>query len=375
MLKMPANTPTFVFDDDGRAYAYLAGKIVAAGDDADVLEAQLHQAGENPFAKSDDDDGGKKENPFAKKDGENPFAKKEDKGKDDGDKDDDDDEDGKSGDKKENPFAKATHVITPNGLKGTILGKQRGLWGDQVTIRLENGRIAKFDVTSDSDMKYTKEAAVAPSEHTFIADLQVRLDQMPDGTKTSLVARAAELRTIKHDGSAFIRSASYSDGSTVDNIIVQADYELREVTDALSALEDAEPFEAPAPFSTGVQEQEAMGGGDSSWLDHAVEQMVTENESQDFDTLLEEGPDTFVAEQETAVLEDAGVTNEYADQFVSSKTAGLDANAVADFKAAFLANVDQARKVELESRKEAVEKIAKEASAEDHDGDAEGLFW
>lgn len=355
---MPATNPTFVFDDSGKAYAYVAGKIVAAADDADELEAQLQRmADESPASQAEETE--PKSGPHG------PPGKPSSPPK-------QDDEDGD----KELPFEKATHVTTPNGLKGTILGKQKGLWGDQVTIRLENGRIAKFDVAPG--YTYTKEASADayPTYHNFVSKLQADLDKTYDGSRESLVARVEELKLIKENGASFIRdSKSLSDGESVDNIIVQADYELREVTDALSALEDAEPYAPPAPFETGVTEQEAMGGGDSSWLDNAVDQMVTENESQDFDALLEEGPDTFVAELETPVLEDAGVTNEYADQFVSSKTAGLEPTAVAEFRAAFLSNVEHARQQELASRAEAVEKIAKEAASEDNDGDASGLFW
>lgn len=359
---MPATNPTFVFDDNGKAYAYVAGKIVASADDADELETQLQRMADESPASSEVED---KSESKGKQKAALPFVPK-DKQKDDSDDDSDD---------KPLPFEKATHVTTPNGLKGTILGKQKGLWGDQVTIRLENGRIAKFDVAASDEFKYSNENEPYPTKHNYVAKLQEELDKTYDGTRASLVKRVEELKLIKENGANFIRSASYTDGETVDNIIVQADYELREVTDALSALEDAEPYAPPAPFETGVIEQEAMGGGDSSWLDNAVEQMVSENEAQDFDALLEEGPDTFVAELETPVLEDAGVTNEYADQFVSSKTAGLKADAVADFRAAFLANVEHARQMELASRAEASEKIAKEAASEDNDGDASGLFW
>lgn len=350
---MPATNPTFVFDDDGKAYAYVAGKIVAAADDADELEAQLQRMDteSNPVEAAKD---------------KNPFAKKEDESEEEGEE------------KKESAVtaATATHVTTPNGLKGTILGKQKGLWGDQVTIRLENGRIAKFDVAASEDIEYSREVEDPfPTQHNYVAKLQEQLDKTYDGTRAALVARVEELKLLKENGANFIRSASYADGETVDNIIVQADYELREVTDALSALEDAEPYAAPAPFATGVTEQESMGGGDSSWLDNAVDQMVTENEAQDFDALLEEGPDVFVSELETPVLEDQDVTNEYAEQFVSSKTAGLQPEAVTEFKKAFMTNVEHARQLELASRVEASEKIAKEASTEDHDGDATGLFW
>ena len=74
---------------------------------------------------------------------------------------DEDEKDEKDGEKKESSYTTATHVQTPNGLKGTILGKQRGLWGDQVTIRLENGRIARFDVTPDDKWEWITEQKAA----------------------------------------------------------------------------------------------------------------------------------------------------------------------------------------------------------------------
>ncbi|MDB5280904.1 MAG: zinc ribbon protein [Ferruginibacter sp.] len=340
---MPATAPTFVFDDDGKAYAYVAGKIVAAAEDVDELERKLADFPAD-------------------------FKKKEDPEDDRDNKDDEDEED-------DAPVtvSSATHVVTPNGLKGTILGKQRGLWGDQVTIRLENGRIAKFDVTSDSKMEYIKEAKTVQASP--IKALQDRLDEMPDGTKDSLVARIVELKAIKREAANLIRSSSYSDGETLDNLVVQADYEVREVTDALAGLEDAESFIPEAPFAPAAVEQASMGGNDGSWLDNAAEEMIAENEAQDFDALISEAPDTFVAELETPVLEDAGVTREYADQFVSARTAGLEKTATTDFRAAFLQRVEEARQFELRTRQADREVMAKEASAENHDGEAEGLFW
>src|SRR5208282_708852 len=40
----------------------------------------------------------------------------------------------------------ATHVETPSGLKGEVLGQVKGPWGsEEVTVRWENGRIAKYE--------------------------------------------------------------------------------------------------------------------------------------------------------------------------------------------------------------------------------------
>lgn len=315
-----AATPIFVFDDDGRAYAYVAGKIVASADDADALELKL---ADFPFDKKDEDEDDKKD-------------EKDEK------------------DEKEASYSTATHVVTPNGLRGTILGKQRGLWGDQVTIRLENGRIARFDVMPDSDYEWINEARTASvSPLTAISDrLHVPIE---DRTKGGLVARIKELKGIKQDAVNQLRTANYTDETTIHNLVVQADYELREITDALAALEDAEPYAPPAPFDTGVVEQEAMGGHDSTWLDHTLQEIVEENEGQDFDKIMEESPELIVADMETPALEDAVGVDEAANAYVSSRCAGLDPQAVRDFRLAFLQRVAQAREVELKIRHDYVE--------------------
>jgi hypothetical protein len=331
---MAVTNPTFVFDDDGKAYAYVAGKIVAAADNADELEEKL--ATLPPWLKDEDDEENEEEDE----------AKKPD-------------------------HSSATHVRTPNGLKGTILGKQKGLWGDQVTIRLENGRIAKFDVTPESKMEWLVEKAAA---NTPYAELQAVLEEMPDGTKASLVARVKTLKELKQRVASMIMEADYVDQETLDDVSVQADHELHEVTDALAAMEDAEPYAPPAPFSTGVAEQAQVGRGDGSWLDQAAEEMVAEHEATDWDQMMSEGPEQFVAELETPVLEDAPYVTEQADQFVSSKTAGIEATAAASFRAQFLERVAEARKEELASRSEKT-RIAKEAATEEFDGPAEGLFF
>lgn len=326
-------TPTFVFDDDGKAYAYVAGKIVASADDADELERKL---AEFPFKKDEDED---------------------------------DEQEEKKDEKKESSYATATHVTTPNGLKGTILGKQKGLWGDQVTIRLENGRIARFDVTPALEWSTETRTASSP-----LAALQERLDApIEDKSRSGLVARIKELKAIKHEAAQVLHNASYTDETTVGNIMVYADHELREVTDALAALEDAEPYAPPAPFSTNVVEQESVGGSDSTWLDNVVQEMVEDNESQDFDKLMEEGPDLLVADLETPALEDAVGVEEAANNFVSSRTAGLDGEAVAQFRKEFVERVAKARVTELRERDAEAERQVRQAATEETYPD-EGLF-
>jgi hypothetical protein len=350
---MPA-TPTYVFDDDGKAYAYLAGKIVASADDIDELEEKLAGGHASDcgcgFCLNKGNIGQSKD---SEEESETP----------------DDEEEVKEA---KVTLANATHIQTPNGLKGTILGKQRGLWGDQVTIRLENGRIAKFDVAPDSKVSYLKEET--PQKVSAIPTLQERLAKTPDGTRRSLLDRLEELKSIKKDAAQLVTSAPYTDGETLDNMIVQADYEMREIGEALDALEGAQAFEAPAPFSTGVAEQASLGGNDTSWLERTVEDMVSENEAQDFDQLMDEGPDEFVSELETPVLQDDDLVTEYASEYVSSKTAGLDAEVVHNFRQAFVARALTARDRELEAR-EVEEGQQKEASTDTYDGPDEAIFF
>lgn len=377
-----ADTPTFVFGDDGKAYAYLDGKIVAAATDVDELEQKLatfpvtHEfgmqqpAGPDDFAQGPQGDGGC---PSCQGAGTCPACGGTGQSPDPADP-------GAAVDPL--PAAspdtlpgddlppRATHITTPNGLKGQILGKVKDVWGEEVTIRLENGRIARFDVTDMSNVEYVNEKTASTSPY---AALEARLAATPDGTKDSLVARVKELKRIKQDAANLIRSADYVDEQTIHGFVVQADYELREVTDALAALEDAEPYAPPAPFSTGVAEQEAMGGHDSTWLDHTVQDMIAENESIDFDQMMDEAPELLTAELETPVLEDAPAVTARAASFVQSRTAGLDQEAAADFTSAFLKRVEACRKVEL-SRREDPEVQAKQASTENYDGPAEGLF-
>lgn len=450
-MNLMAETPTFVFDEDGKAYAYLDGKVIASANDVDELEQKLAYGAPNAGSGALDPNymdlggsqGGAEFDPsmgaqpneqgcdtcgnpelgptdqFCAQCGTPVGAPPE--GADPADP-------GLAVDPLpqaspdtlpgDNLPPRATHVTTPNGLKGQILGKVKGVWGDQVTIRLENGRIAKFDVSPETDLSFTNERVAASSP---LDSLQTRLDEMPDGTKSSLTARIKELKSIKNDASALFRSASAIDESAVHNLVVQADYELRETTDALAALEDAEPYAAPAPFDTGVVEQESLGGGASTWLDDTLGQMIEEAEATDFDQMMEEEPDTLVAEMETPALEDAAGVQEYALAHVNSKTAGLEREAVADFKAEFLRRVEAARLAELtqrwggvlptggddeavraamsaikreyltsktpeaEAKYEAAKKefdawqagghTAKTASTEDFDGPAEGLFY
>lgn len=409
-----ADTPTFVFDDDGKAYAYLNGKVVAAADDADALEQKLAFGGGGYGTPGHDADfgnngpfdgpgypddhiihdrhpefndpnafcefcGGQGQDP---NDPTQPCMNCGGTGKATGpDAQQVPQEDSAIGGADlpaaspdtlpgDNLPPRATHVTTPNGLKGQILGKTKSLWGEQVTIRLENGRIAKFDVT-DGVVFTNEKTASAPSP---VAAIKERLASVPDGSKTGLLARVDELKRIKREAGLLVPKASWSDQQSLNEIVLHADYELREVSDALAALEDAEPYAPPAPFDPQVVEQESVGGGDSSWLDDTINQMVAETEDTDWSQELNESPELLAAEAETPALADADTFQTHALSYIRSKTAGLDPATFDKFEAAFLARAEDARRIELATRTENIPTQEKEASTEDN-GTDEGLFW
>ena len=57
----------------------------------------------------------------------------------------------------------ATHITTPNGAKGEILNRVASLWGEQITVRFENGQIRRFDtMAGDERLSYIKEEPDQP---------------------------------------------------------------------------------------------------------------------------------------------------------------------------------------------------------------------
>jgi hypothetical protein len=64
---------------------------------------------------------------------------------------------GDAGDEFPDHGPRQASITTPNGLKGKVLGKVAGLWQDEVTVRLENGRIVHLPVAKD--MKFERTAS------------------------------------------------------------------------------------------------------------------------------------------------------------------------------------------------------------------------
>lgn len=263
---------------------------------------------------------------------------------------------------KESRQKAATHIVTPNGLKGEILGRTEGMWGEkEITVRFENGRIAKFQAHggNDDQIEYTTEAAGTPSNP--IEALQQELDADFGRDKAALTSRVASLDSIISEVTNHLRvGASYTDEQALSKIALQAEHEKGEVHDALAYLEqvDAENLGYTPPVHSAVEQAELGRSKGDSWLDHTVQAMIDENAGIDYDKMLREEPGQFVAGLETGTLASQGIVAELAQSHIASKTASFTGENVESYRDLYVAAVEQARRVELASRQETAKKTA-----------------
>ena len=262
-------------------------------------------------------------------------------------------------------------VTTPNGLKGRVLARVPALWGEEVTVRFENGVIKRIPV----DTNLTFASAEDSEPETPIRGLEERLAATSAPDRESLVERAKELKSIKVEARQLIAEATDSEAVALDQISVEAGYELREVVAALEHYADLEGkgFEAPAPIEGVVSaEQASTGSSKADWLETTYESMVAEAGAEDFEKLMDEGPEAFIAGLDTDQLADAGTTRVMASREIRSHTAGANEEVRGDYERVWLARVEERRREELASRKEEVRKEA--ASGEETVPPDESLF-
>lgn len=263
-------------------------------------------------------------------------------------------------------------VTTPNGLKGRVLARVPSLWGEEVTVRFENGVIKKIPV----DQKLTFSAAdETPEGQTPVEALQERLAKSVLSDRDSLIERVKELEAVKKEAASRVSVSSDEDAAALDRISVQADYELREINDALAhiASEEVEAFEPPAPIEgLPTVEQASHGGTHANWLDRTVQAMVAEANDTDYEKLMDEGPEAFVAGLDDGQLADAKTVRLMASREIRSHTAGADDGIREQYEKVWLARCEDVRKTRLASRKEEVRKQA--SSEEPVDAPDESLF-
>lgn len=266
---------------------------------------------------------------------------------------------------------KATHVITPNGMKAEILGRTASLWDDQITVRFENGQIRHFTVShgEGANLQYVAEVPVAENR---VEDLQAKADSAFTPSKEGLVARLNELEEIRHTAKAYIlESKSASEQDQLHKIALSAEHEKLEVKEALEYLTAAdEAYEVPMRAYAAV-EQADMGRNDS-WLEVVANDMANESEAQDFDKIMSEGPVSLVAALDDGAVQDAATVREIALGEVTAKTAGFVGEEVDEYRMKFVAATEMARQKEASCRKQEMvrEASVKEAAMEDVSDDA-----
>lgn len=268
----------------------------------------------------------------------------------------------------------ATHITTPNGDSGTILGRTAGLWSDEITVRFDNGQIRRYATYVGDGLEYSVREADAPKSP--VEALQRRVDEVAEPGRAGLTARLQELDSIRTAAQRLSSTVSYEDQQALDRIVMTANAEKAEVREALEylAAADAEAM-TPPTRSYQAAEQAGLGHGASdNWLDVVAQTMIAESEAEDYDKLLAEGPAVFAANLETGTLAHEGTVQEMARDFITAKTAGFQGEQVDEYRNQFVAAAEMARRSELAGRKNELHKEAAAVESSVSDAPDEALF-
>jgi len=243
-------------------------------------------------------------------------------------------------------------IVTPSGLKGQILGSSSGLWADEVTVRLENGRIAHYTV-GDGIRMAEEETSERP---TPIEGLRKRIAADYNIDKDSLIERRRELDGIVREVGDLVAQSSMEDATALDEIRVVADYERNEIDEAIAQIEQDEAEEF-TPHGMEATEQGDMGhhGG---VVDAAYDEMMRQADEQDFQQLIDEGPEVFVVDLDESTLYDATAVRAAAQDYVRERTAGVEVDARDEFEKTFLSRVEQLRQQATTEHKKTTKKEA-----------------
>ncbi len=318
--------PTYA-SEDGITYAIVAGKVIASGPDFDEVEREAKEVlAAVPSPETED-------------------AK-----------------------------TSATHITTPNGVKGQILSRTAGLWCDEVTVRFDNGQIHSVAVTDRTKFS-TEQHRVAASKP--IDRLRTELSKIASGhSRKSLSDRLIVVGHIKDEAHMLIAGGvSHDDARDLHELVLTAEHEINELKDGIAHIDhnDAEAYVPYKPEMSVVDGASVGHKNDGSWLDATLNDMIEEARGTDFDALLDDGPTMLTAEQDDGTIADGGAIREMALSFVRSKTAGLEGDEIDKFEQLFLARCEDARRVELAHRKATTKKEAAQKSNVD-DAPVESLF-
>lgn len=262
----------------------------------------------------------------------------------------------------------ATHVMTPGGLKGQVLQRTASVWGDEVTVRFENGQVTTFSAHGVKDWMTEKTSSGSP-----VAGLDARLGKTYDHNRAALVARHAELVEIWKEARSLITSGvGYDDQQKLDTIIVTAEHEGEVITQAIDHIDDGD-IEAYVPPTPMAVEQADLGRSDN-WLDAVINDMHQEFADTDYEQVLNDDPTLLAAGLDDGIVADQGVSRELALSHIRGKTAGFVGDDVEGYVSQFLARFEAARRRELSTRTANTRKEAAVATSHVEDAPDEALF-
>src|SRR4051812_31166058 len=134
--------------------------------------------------------------------------------------------------KREKAKKTATHIITPNGVKGQILGRVASTWGEEITVRFENGEIRSFETSGREE--FVNEGTQKTASANPIESLQAVLDKSYDHTKEGLRERIAELKDVARVASQHVAGGTaYEHQVKLDEIRVVAEAEAAEAQEVV----------------------------------------------------------------------------------------------------------------------------------------------
>lgn len=254
----------------------------------------------------------------------------------------------------------ATHVTTPNGQKGVVLGRTSSVFSDEgVTVRFDNGQIRHYDTFVG--LKFSNEADAIPESP--VAYFQSRLEEPVVETKAGLTARLNLLDEVRSNASHLAgQGVSYKDALDLHKVVLAANTERFEIEAALDHLnsEDVEAYMPPTRAYAAV-EQASMGRSDD-WLEVVAKQIIAESEGEDWDQFLQEGPTKFVSSLNDGLIAQAGVVADLALEHVVAKTAAFQGPEVEEYRDRFVAGAELARRRETSLRQEKKSKKAQKTA-------------
>jgi predicted RNA-binding Zn ribbon-like protein len=268
---------------------------------------------------------------------------------------------------------KATHITTPNGLKGQIISRVDGMWGNEITVRFANNEIRRFETTAN--LTFSAEAEDAPS--SYAVALQSVLDRPVDSSRAGLTARVKELEAVQHEvHSHFASERNAATQRDLNRIAMTASVEVEEVKEALAYLAavDAENASPAAPVYAAVEQVSLGQNSGNDWLSITAQDMIDESEEEDLEELMDEGPTKLVSSLEDSAIHHAGTVQEIAAAHIMGRTAGFQGAQVEAYREQFVARTEQARRLEMTYRQDAAREVATVKQASMDNVPDEALF-